>query len=194
MYEDCFRALEELDDDEFIDESDKRVFERYISDPSAVLMEMACVRGKDVKPTRLPFSFYFSDREAVHSQHGIRVKVTWNPMKINSSDADGFFIIHGKDFPYKWVPGSHKYKPTAKELKNASMFIRNNKVLFAAVWEGVLHQNDLQHYFEGFLSWKDLLKCFHTGDMEGDSLIQVSKDVEDLEQTVREENLFNMND
>lgn len=194
MYEDWFRALEELDDDEFIDESDKRVFERYVSDPSAVLMEMACVRGIDAKPKQLPFSFYFSEKSVVHSQHGIRVKVAWNPTRIKSKDADGYFIIHGDKFPYEWIPGSHKYKPSAKEMREASRFIRNHKVLFAAVWEEVLDEMDLQHYFEGSLTWKDLLKCFHTGDMEGDSLIQVSKNVEDLEQTVREENLFNMND
>lgn len=196
MSKDIQEIFEDLNSikDEFIDESDQDVFAYYLSEPSAVLMEMAVVRGIDARPKQLPFSFYFSEKSVTHKRHGIRVKVAWNPTRMKSKDADGYFIISGGAFPYEWVPGSHKYKPTIKEKKLASEFIKKHKVLFAAVWEEVLDEVDLQHYFEGTLSWKDLLKCFHTEDIEGDLLIQASRDLSDLERTVREENLFNMND
>ena len=196
MSKDIQEIFEELNSikDEFIDDSDQEVFAYYLSEPSAVLMEMAIVRGVDARPEQLPFSFYFSEKSVVHSKHGIRVKVQWNPIRMKSKDADGYFIIHGNEFPYEWVPGSHKYRPTAKEIKLASQFIKKYKVLFSAVWEEVLDEVDLEDYFKGRISWKDLLECFHTKDVEGDLLIQASKDLKDLEYTVREENLFNMND
>ena len=182
-----------MSDDEFLDDEDRRVFECYMSDPSAVLMEMACVRGKDVKPNPLPFSFYFSGKTAVHSQHGIRVKIQWNPTRIKSKDADGYFIIHGH-CPYEYVEGSHKYKPNEKEKNLARKFIRENKVLFSAVWEEVVDENDVQDYFQGRIDWKKLMEQFDTGNSEWNFYIQTADDIKELEHLVRENWVFNMND
>ena len=56
MDHEIWRALDEI----FLDESERWLFENYLSDPSATLMEMANMRGIDVKiENRLPFSFYF---------------------------------------------------------------------------------------------------------------------------------------
>ena len=182
-----------MNDDEFLDNADKRVFECYMSDPSAVLMEMVCVRGIDVKPKQLPFSFYFSDKSVVHNQHGIRIKVQWSPTRMKSKDADGYFVTHGS-YPYKYVEGSHKYKPTEKEKDLAREFIKKNKVLFAAVWEEVVDENDVQDYFRGKIGWKELMSKFNVGSSDGNFYIQIADDLKELEQIVREENLFNMND
>lgn len=182
-----------MDDNEFLDDADRRVFECYMSDPSAVLMEMACVRGIDARPKQLPFSFYFSNKSAVHNQHGIRVKIQWNGTKIKSKNADGYFEIHGS-YPYEYVEGSHKYKPTEKEKDLAREFIRKNKVLFAAVWEEVVDENDVRKYFEGEISWRGLMKRFDTESSDWNFYIQTTDNVKELEQLVREENMFNMND
>ena len=56
-----------LRDEDFLDEADRKVFEWYLKEPSAVLMEMANVIGNDVVlEKRLPFSFYFSNKKIVH--------------------------------------------------------------------------------------------------------------------------------
>lgn len=182
-----------MSDDEFLDDADRRVFECYMNDPSAVLMEMACVRGIDARPKQLPFSFYFSDKTEVHNQHGIRVKVQWNSTRIKSKDADGYFVIHGS-YPYEYVEGSHKYKPSEKEKNLAREFIRKNKVLLSAVWEEVVDENDVRKYFEGDISWKELMSRFDTGNSDWNFYIKTTDGTKELEQLVREENMFNMND
>ena len=55
--------IPELKDEWFLDEADRRVFEWYLKDPSAVLMEMSNIVGNKVKIEKggLPFSFYISD-------------------------------------------------------------------------------------------------------------------------------------
>ena len=182
-----------LRDDEFLDDADRKVFECYMNDPSAVLTEMACVRGIDVRPNQFPFSFYFSTKTAVHNQHGIRVKIQWSANRIKSKDADGYFIIHGV-YPYEYVEGSHKYKPTEGEKKSAAEFIKENKVLFSAVWEEVVDENDVRKYFEGDISWKELMKRFDTGNPTWNFYVTTTDNQKELEQLVREENMFNMND
>ena len=146
--------IPQLNDEWFLDEADKRVFEWYLKEPSAVLMEMANVVGNDVKlEDRLPFSFYFSNKDAVHSQHGIRLKVLWNPSK-SPSNADGYMEMHGD---YNYISGSHKYKPTGKELSILKNFCKKYKVLFSAVWEDKLDQSAAQKYFDGRLQFNELL-------------------------------------
>ena len=175
---------------EFLDKADQEVFEWYMSDPSAILMEMANVVGnKVVLENRLPFSFYFSTKEAVHSRHGIRLKVLWNPNKAPDV-ADGYFEMHGD---YDYIVASHKYKPTSKELEIARNFCKKYKVLFAAVWEGVLDPDPLQDYFKGRLKLNELLSKF---ELTGRQYYNVNHCtfLEELEACVRRYNIYNMND
>lgn len=190
---DILRQLNDIADEEFIDASDREIFEYYASHPSALLMEMASVRGKDVQPEPLPFSFYFSSKGAVHQQHGIRVKIKWIDNKINSSDADGFFILHGGQ-PYEYVIGSHKYKPTGKELSSTREFLEKHKVLFAAVWEEKLYDGELQDYFKGNINFKQLLSKFENITEKQYYNINHCNDISQLESVVRKYKIFNMND
>lgn len=180
----------ELSDDEFIDASDREIFEWYLSDTSAILMEMSNVRGRDViMEDKLPFSFFFCRKSAVHRQHGIRLKIIWNPNRA-PEDADGYIELHGD---YEYTMGSHKYKPTAKELSVLRNFCKKYKVLFAAVWEGILYDGDLQDYFKGRIDLRELLTNF---DLRGISYYKVNhcKTLQELEDCVRKNKIFNMND
>lgn len=168
----------------------------YIQDPSRLLMEMANFIGnKIVKEPKLPFSFYISNKDAVHGLHGIRAKITWNPSKITSS-ADGSLALHGD---YNYEVGSHKYKPTSKELNIAKDFFKKYKVLMAAVWEKELDADTLYDYLRGFISFNELLNKFefiNNFDVESKELYKFyhCKNLEDLEKWVRKYGIFNMND
>lgn len=180
----------------FIDDAERELFVYYVQHPSAILAEMATVRGSSVVTEKcLPFSFFFSPKGAVRGVHRIHAKITWNPIKISSHDADGYMELHGN---YDYVIGSHKYKPTAQELSTARKFFRQNKVLFSAVWEEELNPEDLQRHFWGDLSWEDLLSQFELKQYDEDSIELYNffhcRNVQELEQCVRKHKMFNLND
>lgn len=178
-------------DGEFLDEIDKLLFEEYLKDPSMVLMEMANMLGNKVAlETRLPFSFHFCDRKAIHNRHSIRAKILWNPSKA-PIDADGYMELHGD---YEYIGGSHKYKPTTNELQAARGFFKKYKVLFAAVWEEVLYPDDLVDYFKGNFSWKELVSSFYDLPQPTLAVLQNCRNLKDLEYAVRKNKAFNMND
>lgn len=164
-----------------------------LDSPSCVLMEMSNIRGNDIKVNpysnvRLPFSFYFSNKEVVHNIHGIRVKLIWNPSKA-PANADGYMELHGN---YDYVSGSHKYKPTADELKIARDFFKYYKVLFAAVWEAKLYDNYLIDYFRGLITFKELLSKFENVSEKNYYLINHCNNVEELTRLIREKRIFNL--
>lgn len=187
-----WKQMQEIDsEDEFIDDSERRVFLEYLRDPSMVLMEMSNVVGNDIKiDKKLPFSFYISSRRAVHNQHGIRVKIIWNPSKAPAS-ADGYMELHGN---YDYTIGSHKYKPTAKELKIARDFFKRYKVLFAAVWEERVDPQQVYRYFVGDIPFKELLSKFYDVSEEQYYHLNHARDLQELEEIVRKYKIFNMND
>lgn len=187
-----WKQMAEIDnEDEFIDDSERKVFLEYLNDPSMVLMEMANVTGNDVVVERgLPFSFYISSKMAVHNQHGIRVKILWNPSK-SPANADGYLELHGD---YKYIVGSHKYKPTSKELSIARNFFKKYKVLLAAVWEDKVDQQQLYRYFVGDISFKELLSRFYNMSEKQYYYLNHANNLTELEETVRKYKIFNMND
>lgn len=187
-----WKELNSLSDWEEYQETEMLIVEDYMKDPSAILTEMACVRSMNMAVEQnLPFSFYFSSKEDVFNRHGIRLKVQWNPMKISSRNADGYFELHGD---YEYISGSHKYYPTAKELKIARGFIRKYKVLFAASWEEKVQTEDVADWFEGKIKLDELLSRFENISEDDYFRINHSRTVEELEQAVRKYKIFNMND
>lgn len=184
---------------DFLDEADMKAFQYYMDHPGAVLMEMANVRGNKVLEggKKLPFSFYMSDKKAVHQVHGIRIKIFWNSNRV-SGDADGYMELHGD---YNYVQSS-KNRPSSKDLAIAKEFFRKYKVLFAAIWERVLDSTDVQSYLYGEISFKQLLGCFWFEDFPNNrdsQLLNFARithctSLEDLEKCVRRFNIFNMND
>lgn len=176
----------------FIDEVEQQLFEDYLRDPSGILLEMANVRGLDVKleGDSFPFSFYFSSKSSVRGAHAIRATVLWNPSKM-PKDADGYMELHGS---YAYISGSHKYQPTGRELKAAREFFKKYKVLFAAVWEEKLCEGYLGDYFEGKLKLHELLSKFE--DLKERQYYDINhcKTLAELEDCVRRNKVFSMND
>lgn len=151
------------------------------------IMCMANVRGNSVSvPHSLPFSFYFSRR---NSSHGIRVKVVFNPNRLNINEC-GNLELHS-DWVY--VPG-HNDKGVSSKIKNQMIdFFRKYKVLFAAAWEDVIQEDIIQDYFRGLITWNELIQSFDFYEEYKGDLDKIS-DVASLEQYVRKCNIFNMND
>lgn len=180
-----------FDENSFIDEEDKQIFEDYMNDPSAVLIEMANMVGNDVAvEKRLPFSFHFCDKDAVHGRHGIRAKIIWNPSKAPAS-ADGYMELHGD---YKYMESQKKYKPDEKEIRVARDFFKKYKVLFAAVWEKKLDPSYVQKYLSGTIQLNQVLMNLQDVTEKQFYWANHAKTVEELESIVRDKKIFNMND
>ena len=158
------------------------------------LIEMANMTGRFVKTDNIDFSFHFSDKDETHQQHGIRVKINWNRDK-SSSNFDGTLALHGE---YRYTPSSNpKNKYDAKMLKEARNFFKKYKVLFAAVWEGVLDPNFVQEYFKGNIPLYEVVSQFELPDKIYYKLNHgfIEKNtLTELEDRVREYKAFNMND
>lgn len=194
-FKEIWEELKKIPDEDFLCLEDRNILFEYLKEPSMVLMEMVNVRGRDVKiEPNLPFSFYFSSQKTVHNQHGIRVKIIWNPNKTNNGDMDGFMELHGS---YDYTSGSHKYKPTSKELNLAREFFKKYKTLFSAVWENILDEGALQDYLEEVIGWNELLSSFNLDQYDEDSIELYNfyhcKNLKELEDCIRKYNIFNLN-
>lgn len=158
------------------------------------IIEMANMTGRFVKTDNINFSFHFSDKNEVHNQHGIRVKINWNKDK-SSSNFDGTLAIHGD---YRYTKSSNpKNRYTEADLRRARYFFKKYKVLFAAVWEGVLDPNFVQEYFKGKLPLYEVVSQFELPD---DLYYKLNYNfikkntLTELEDRVRKYKAFNMND
>lgn len=153
-----------------------------------MLTEMANVRGKDVEVDDIDFSFYFSKK---NSNHGIRLKVVWNRERMSGND-DGYIEMHGD---YKYVMSSPKsYKPKGWEINGLRYFCKKWKVLFSAVWEQKLDETDVRKYFEGDLSFSELMQTFDGITDSQYREVNKCRTVRQLEEVVRKYNIYNMND
>ena len=185
------KLVEEFSNDEFLGSDDKKLFEYYLTHEDALLMEMANLRGNDIKlHDRIPFSLYISTKEVVHGVHAIRVKVLWNPNKMTSSP-DGQIELHG-DYEYKGF--SHKYKPSEKEIFTLRNFCKKYKIFFSAIWESKLDSNDFIDYLRNIIQFNELLTKFDNVSEKHYYLINHCKSIEELEKCIRDNKIFNMND
>ena len=147
------------------------------------LTEMANMVGKKIITDDVNFSFYFSNKNEVN--HGIRAKVKWNKEHLTGS-TDGYFELHGN---YNYVQSMDGKIPKQSDIQLARKFFKKYKVLFAAVWENCLDANDLQDYFKGYLSFEDLLNSFLIPEK-----FTGIKSLSELENYVRENSIYNLND
>lgn len=160
----------------------------YASKEHEEIFGMSNVRGKLVKvPGKLPFSFFFSGKRG--STHGIRVKPVFNPDRLAGSDL-GNLELHSD---WKYTPGKDDKDVSAKQIRQMKDFFRQYKVLFAAVWEEELEEDLLADYFKGSISWKDLMKEFYFYEDYSEEIDKI-QDCSQLEDFVRRNNIFNMND
>ena len=128
-------------------------------------------------------------------RHAIRVKITWNPDHIKQGQFDGYIEAHG-DYRYYQSPKSDA-QPTKKEVDKGRIFVRKNKVLFAAVWENVLDEASVQSYFLGN---SPLYKVVANLDLPDDIYYKLNYNfiekntLTELEDRVRKYKASNMND
>ena len=168
----------------------------FIEDnPKEVLFEMAGVRGKTVKtPKRLPFSFFFSTKDAVESKdsnHGLRVKPVFNPEKINYNEL-GTLKLHGD---WKYTPGINDGDVNGKEIRKMKEFFKYYKILFAAVWEKALPHDIVEDYFRGHATFDEVVQEFYFYNDYEDKIKHFNgtgiKTFDDIHDFVAENNLFN---
>lgn len=155
-----------------------------------LLIEMTNVIYTRVKTDDIDFSFYFSKK---NSNHGIRVKICWND-KIIPEQCDTLQLFGN----YNLIKNSHiKDRPDEQSIKRAVDFFKKYKVLFAAVWEGALYEQDLVDYFFGRIDLPELIEKFGFQVSIDDSIKQqmlACASLEELESTVRKLKIYNMND
>lgn len=149
---------------------------------------MSNVRGNRIQvyPGAQPFSFYFSEKT---DTHGIRVKPVFNPNKVHISEVGTLKLCDD----WEYIPGKDEGHISEKDVKKMKDFFRKYKVLFAAVWEGELQEGDLVDYFQGVIDFDTVvesLECYLKYAIELSECINV----DDLEQVVRQHDMFNMND
>lgn len=182
--------LNQIEKEEFGDKINYTDFQNYVNSEDGVLFEMANLRGNDIKlHRRIPFSLYISSKKAVHDEHGISVKVLWNPSKMTDSP-DGQLELHGD---YKYTRFSHKYDASEQEKALLRKYCKKYKVFFAAICESILDASDFVHYQEGLISFKELLTKF---DLKGRDYYNVNHctNLDDLEKCIRENKIYNMSD
>lgn len=148
------------------------------------LFEMSNIVGKYVKLDNVNFSFHFSSKDEVHDRHGIRVKICWNREHLTNDKS--VMYLHGN---YNYVPCKNSPADN-NDINEAREFFKKYKVLFAAVWEKVMNADPLEDYLKGYLSFEDLLKEIEVEFPKNSSITNL----EELEEVVRKNNLFNMND
>ena len=160
----------------------------YSSKEHENILGMSNIVGKVVKnPNKLPFSFYFSQKG--DNKHGIRVKPMFNPDKL-SVRLCGNLELHSD---WEYTPGPDDKNVSSKLVKQMKQFFRDYKVLFAAVWEEELQEYVLEDYLRGLCSWSDLISEleFYSDYSEELDRIQNCSQLEDF---VRQNNIFSMND
>ena len=150
------------------------------------LIELANLRGKDVKIEDIDFSIFFSRKIP---NHGCRVKICWNRDKMTNEM--GNLEAHGD---YKYTQNSSYKKPSNYDIEEARYFVKKYKVLFAAVWEEKLDQTDVCDYFRGLISWQKLMTCFQNVSEQDFERLRICYNRKDLEDCVRRYHIFNMND
>lgn len=164
----------------------KIIYEDYDETPEENdIFCMSNIRGnKVVVPHKLPFSFYFSERE---SSHAIRVKPVFNPNRMSKSSF-GTLELHGD---WKYTPGPDDKNVSAKQVGLMKQFFKKYKVIFAGVWEVEIPEDSVQDYFKGIISFHQFLQeCYFYDDYQEE--MDKIKTIEELETFVRENNIFNM--
>lgn len=162
---------------------------RYIrteTEESDSILCHANVRGRKIKvgSGKKPFSFYFSGK---NSNHGIRVKPIFNPDKMLASKAGTLKLCD--DWAY--TPGEDDRNVSSQDIEDMKEFFREYLVLFCAVWEEQLDDPSLQDYFEGDISFQELIQQLSFYPEHQADLDQIDN-VDDLETYCFKNGLVNL--
>ena len=161
---------------------------RYIKSTESIFA-MSNMVGKYVKLSGpLSFSFYFGTKEAfgTENRHGIRVKICPNRENYQPNNVSEL-EIHGD---YRFHNTANISKSVEKEAK---AFFKKYKVLFAGVWEKVILEENVTGYLKNRATLQDIIEESNLSNQHKLLLINVST-IEEFEQVVRNNSIFNMND
>ena len=149
------------------------------------IMCMSDVRGRRIKvEPNVNFSFYYSPR---NSSHGPRVKVVFDPDKINSSQLSNLRLSGD----WRFTPNREIGKIPSKDIAEAKAFFRKYLVLILIAWEGATNdQVSIRDYFEGDITLHEFIKELKFYDGYSAQLDKI-KTVDQLEQFCRKNDLLN---
>lgn len=146
---------------------------------------LSSVRGNDIcVPHKMPFSFYFSQKEFTME---FNVKPLFNLDKIIPME---FGTLKMYD-DWEYIPGPNDKDVSEEQINEMKNFFKKFKILFAGVWEVEIPENALSDYLRGYSNFQGLLKeCYFYDDykIEMDSI----ETIEEFEQFIRDNNIFNM--
>ena len=142
--------------------------------------------GKFVLIEYINFSFEFAIKSNVRHK-AIQVVINWNRDRL-SGTKDGYMNLWGN---YKYVRYEYGQDASNEEISEARDFFMKYKVLFAAVWECKLDAWKVRDYFRRLMSFDELKREFE--DIPKD-ILKDAKTIADIEDIVRKNKLFDMND
>ena len=150
------------------------------------IMCMSDVRGKHIKvEPEVNFSFYYSPR---NSSHGPRVKIVFDPNRINSSQLANLKLSGD----WRFTPNREAAIVPSKDISKAKMFFRKYLILLLIAWEvATVDQASVRDYFEGNITLHEFITELKFYDEYAEQLDKI-KTVEQLEQFCRKNDLVNM--
>lgn len=165
----------------------RMIVDSSFEDEKSPVLGMSNMLDRNIKnPHNLPFSFFFSTSEGV--SHGPRVKPIFDPNKLRISEAGTLKLCDD----WEYIPGRRDSHVSSKEIRKMKEFFRDYLVLFLAVWQFEIEDNDLQTYFTGGMSFDEMI---HLSDLYNahDCKEELDKihDVKSLESFCREKKLLN---
>ena len=159
----------------------------HYKSPSEDILCMSNVRGINVvRPSKLPFSFYFGSKQG--NKHDIRIKFIFNPERIIMSKA-GVLRLHGN---WEVMEGDESDRLGAKQIRLLKDFFREYLILFILVWDEFMQEGVVQEYFEGRADLSDILDDIDFGYPTANLLVRKSTSIADLETICRDNNLVDM--
>ena len=162
---------------------DSNMTESFYDEDFPCLCDMT---GKLVLIEHIDFSFEFAIK--LHVLHNaIQAIIKWNRDKL-SGPGDRCMNLWGN---YEYVRYKHGQDASEKDMSKARDFFMKYKVLFAAVWEGMLEPNYVQDYLRNLVTFDELKDSF---DDLPEKIFDDAKTIADIEKIVRENKLFDMND
>ena len=162
---------------------DSNMTESFYDEDFPCLCDMT---GKFVLVEYINFSFEFAIKSNVQ-HNAIQVVINWNRDRL-SGTKDGYMNLWGN---YKYVRYEYGQDASNEEISEARDFFMKYKVLFAAVWEENLDPDSVRDYLRKILSFDELKESFY--DVP-EGIFKDAKTIADIEDIIRKNKLFDMND
>lgn len=158
------------------------------------IFAMANIIGRRVAitPGGLPFSFFLS--KDMRLPHTIRVKVAFNPDKLNRKELGNLTLSKGID-KWKFTPSSDLNKHISKQdITNMKNFFRKYLVLICMMWNEQAVDVDVANYFLGNTSLHDLIvnSYLYEDNKQYQEALNEIRTVKELESFCRKYKLVNM--